>query len=442
MEEVAYGNNLLFAGSFAETIPVSNVTLFLIAILFLLLLTAIVSGAETAFFSLSAKDIDYLKTKNKQSSRQVIELLEQPKMLMATATVAKCFLNVAIIIATNFLVKHFLGSELNVWVSLLLQVLAVAFLLVLFGSVLPKVYAAQNSMRMALFAAPVMHLATSLFSSISRMVVSSDEFIEDKTHTTANFSDEDFEQVIEATVGHTTTLQEVNIFKGIIKFGNITVRQIMRTRLDVSGVPYGYNFLQVKRFATDNGYSRMPVYKDSLDTIVGIINSKDFLFHDDPNFDWHSLLRPVHYVHENKLIKDLRKEFQENRTHFAVVVDEFGGTSGIVTLEDIMEEIIGDIRDEFDEDELQFKKIDENNYIFEGKTLINDVCRSIQESPEVFDKVRGESNSLAGLLLEISGKFPAINEIINYKNFDFTVLEIDRMRIKRVKITIERVQDN
>jgi gliding motility-associated protein GldE len=418
---------------------VSNTTVLIIIILVLLLLTAITAGAETAYFSLSAKDINYLKTKDAPSSRQAIQLLDQPKMLLATILVANNFINIAIVISTNVLVSQFISPTLSPVVSFLVQVIAVTFLLVLFGEVLPKVYATQNNMRMALFAAPILKVMSNIFRPVSRMLVSSTSYIEEKigSKTGSNLTNEDFEQAIELTVGHTATREEVNIFKGILKFGNITVRQIMRTRLDVSGVPYDATFPQVQKLAIDMGYSRMPVFERSLDTIKGMIHTKDFLPHtDNDDLDWHTLVRPAYFVHENKFIEDLLKEFQQKRIHLAIVVDEFGGTSGIVTLEDIMEEIIGDIKDEFDEEDISFKKIDENNYIFEGKTLINDVCRVIAEPPETFEHVRGESDSLAGLILEISGKFPAVNETISFENFDFTILEIDKMRIKRVKVTI------
>ncbi len=421
------------------TFSVSNSTILIIIILILILLTAITAGAETAYFSLSAKDINFLKTKEQPSARQAIKLLESPKMLLATILVANNFINIAIVISTNVLVAGFISPTLSPVLSFVIQVVAVTFLLVLFGEVLPKVYATQNNMRMALFAAPILKIMASVFRPVSRMLVSSTSYIEEKigSKTGSNLTNEDFEQAIELTVGHTATREEVNIFKGILKFGNITVRQIMRTRLDVNGISADITFPEVQKKAIEVGYSRMPVFKGSLDKIVGIIHTKDFLAHmDDEQFDWHTLIRPAFFVHENKFIEDLLKEFQQKRIHFAIVVDEFGGTSGIVTLEDIMEEIIGDIKDEFDEDDVQFKKIDDVNYIFEGKTLINDVCRVIGESPETFEVVRGESDSLGGLILEISGKFPSVNETINYENFDFTILEIDKMRIKRVKLTI------
>lgn len=437
-----YGYLLLQATT--EVFSASNITVLIIIILLLLLMTAITAGAETAYFSLTAKDINYLKTKEEVNARKAIRLLDDPKMLLATILVANNFINIAIVITTNILVQQLLPPNISAIISFLLQIVAVTFLLVLFGEVLPKVYATQNNMRMALFAAPVLRTMTGLFRPVSKMLVSSTTYIEDKlgTKPAANISNEDFEHAIELTVGHTATREEVNIFKGILKFGNITVRQIMRTRLDVSGVPYELSFPEVQKLAIEVGYSRMPVYKENLDTIAGMIHTKDFLpYTEETNFDWHSLIRPAYFIHEGKLIEDLLKEFQQKRIHFAVVVDEFGGSSGIVTLEDIMEEIIGDIKDEFDEEDLHFRKIDDHNFIFEGKTLINDVCRLIGEQPDTFESVRGEADSLAGLILEISGKFPAINETVSWEQYDFTVLNIDKMRIQRVKLTINEIDD-
>lgn len=426
-------------------LPVSNITILLVIVLVLLLFTAIISGAETAFFSLSAKDIEYLKVRDKNSTRQVIGLLEQPKMLLVNMLVSTIVINISIMVATAFLVKELMGEAVHQVLLIAMQISVITFLLVLFGSILPKVYATQNNMRMVMFAAPVLKIISSLFSPVSKIMISSSNYLDERLNVGKALpvlSAEELEQTIERSVGHAATKEEVDIFKRILKFDNITVRQIMRTRLDVSALPYDYTLAQVEKFVTQMGYSRMPVYKGSLDTVVGILNTKDLLMSEQSSdIDWHPLIRPAHFVHENKQIKDLRKELQQNHIHFAVVVDEFGGTSGIVTLEDIIEEIVGDIKDEFDEDDLHYKKVDENNYFFEGKTLINDVCRVIGESPEIFDEVRGESDSLAGLLLEIAGKFPALNETITYKNFDFVVLEIDRMRIKRVKVTIDREEE-
>lgn len=422
-----------------EAFSASSMTILIIVVLLLLLMTAITAGAETAYFSLTGKDVNYLKTKEQASARQVIRLLEKPKMLLATIVVANNFINIAIVITTNLMVSQVVSPDVSpvMWFSL--QIVAVTFLLVLFGEVLPKVYATQNNMRMALFSAPVLNVLLGIFRPVSKMLVSSTNYIEKRLgdKPANNLSNEDFEHAIELTVGHTATKQEVEIFKGILKFGNITVTQIMRTRLDVGGIPNDINFAEVQRMAIDLGYSRLPVYKDSLDKIVGVLHTKDFLpYGEDDFFNWHALIRPAYFVHEGKLIEDLLKDFQQKRMHMAIVVDEFGGTSGIVTLEDIMEEIIGDIRDEFDVEDALHKKIDDKNYIIEGKTLINDVCRLIGIPADTFDDIRDESDSVAGLILEISGKFPSVNEVVSYKNFDFTVLNLDKMRIQRVKMTI------
>ncbi|MEZ5018147.1 MAG: gliding motility-associated protein GldE [Flavipsychrobacter sp.] len=440
--EVGFSTLLLQAS--VEAFSASNMTILIIVVLLLLLMTAITAGAETAYFSLTGKDVNYLKTKDQASARQVIRLLERPKMLLATIVVANNFINIAIVITTNLMVSQIVSPDVSpvMWFSI--QIVAVTFLLVLFGEVLPKVYATQNNMRMALFSAPVLNVLQSIFRPVSNMLVSSTNYIEKRlgNKPASNISNEDFEHAIELTVGHTATKQEVDIFKGILKFGNITVTQIMRTRLDVGGIPNDINFGEVQKMAIELGYSRLPVYQDSLDKIVGVIHTKDFLPHgEDDNFDWHKLIRPAYFVHEGKFIEDLLKEFQQKRMHMAIVVDEFGGTSGIVTLEDIMEEIIGDIRDEFDEEDALHKKIDDNNYIVEGKTLINDVCRLMGLSPDTFDDIRDESDSVAGLILEISGKFPSVNEVVSYKNFDFTVLNLDKMRIQRVKVTINQVEE-
>lgn len=422
----------------------SSATILIVTVLVLLLMTAITAGAETAYFSLSAKDINFLKSTDRAGARTATQLLDQPKRLLATILVANNFINIAIVITTDMLVNSLLhGLHLNHVLSFLIQVVCVTFLLVLFGEVLPKVYATQNNLRMALLSAPFLQALSWLFKPVSGFLVSSTRFIEGRIGTkSSNISSEDFEHAIELTVGHSATQEEVNIFKGILKFGNITARQVMRTRMDVSGLDADLTFPEVRKHCIDVGYSRLPVFKENLDTIAGMIHTKDFLPHiDDDNYNWHALIRPAFFVHESKLIEDLLKEFQQKRQHFAIVVDEFGGTSGIITLEDIMEEIIGDIKDEFDEDDLHYKKLDDNNFVFEGKTLINDVCRIIGLPSDEFDAVRGESDSLAGLVLEISGKFVAVNEVVKHQQYDFTIMAVEKMRINRVKLTINPIQD-
>ena len=423
----------------ADVIPASNVVILVIIILVLILMSAIVAGAETAYFSLTLKDINFLKNKKRGPAHQAAVMLERPKILLAALLVSNNFINIAIVITMNYLIGQ-LFPGISGYFSFFINIVCVTFLLVLFGEVLPKVYATQHNLRLAIFAAPYIKTLMFLFMPVSQWLVSSTKFIEERLAQKKGgrkLSSEDFEHAIELTMGHSATREEVNIFKGIIKFGNIPSKQVMRTRLDVSAVDFEMTFDEVKNYCIEAGYSRLPVYRESLDNIAGMIHTKDFLqYYDKAEFDWHALMRPAFFVHESKLIDDLLKEFQQKRIHFAIVVDEFGGTSGIITLEDIMEEIIGDIRDEFDEEDLNYKKIDDNNFLFEGKTLINDVCRVIGEQPDRFDKIRGESDSLAGLILEIAGQFPTANESFKYQNFEFTVVSIARMRIENVKLTI------
>lgn len=418
-----------------------------VLILILLLITAVIAGSEVAFFSLSAKDINAIKQKESPSYQTILHLIEKPKRLLATLLIANNFLSIGVIITTNLLftslidLEHWFPSLSAGMISaldLIIQVVLVTFFLVLFGEVLPKVYATQNNLRLCLFTAPLIKVLDKLCSPISNFLVNSTSFIEGKFATRkSEVSSEDMENAIELTVGHSATKEEVNIFKGILKFGEITAKQIMRPRLDVLGVDYHWNFEEVKKQVLETGFSRLPVYDDTLDDVKGILYSKDLLpYSDQQEMDWHSLIRPPFFVHETKMIKPLLSEFQKKHSHMAIVVDEFGGTSGILTLEDIMEEIIGEIKDEFDEEDMNIRKLDDHNYIFEGKTLINDVCRALAVPIDSFDEVRGESDSVAGLVLELAGKFPNQNEVFTYNEYNFTVIQLAQRRIQKIKLTI------
>jgi putative hemolysin len=423
-------------------------------IILLLVLTALIAGSEVAFFSLSAKDINYIKQKEKGNYQTILNLLENPKRLLATLLIGNNFLSIGVIISTNLLfdslvhIEHLfpqLPPGMISLLSILIQVVLVTFFLVLFGEVLPKVYATQNNLSLCLFTAPFIRFLDTMFGPLSRFLMGSTKYIEKKLNQKprGEISSEDMENVIDLTLGSTASKEEVNIFKGIAKFKDTTVKQIMRNRHDVEGIDYNWTFEQVRKQVLETGFSRLPVYSDNLDDVRGIIHSKDLLAYiHETDFDWHPLMRPVNYVHETKLIKPLMKEFQLKRNHIAIVVDEFGGTSGIVTLEDIMEEIIGEIKDEFDDDELLAKKIDDFNYIFEGKTLINDFCRVLAIPVDTFEPVRGESNSLAGLVLEIAGKFPAPNEVVRFDSYEFTVVQMERTRIQKIKVCIKQVVEN
>jgi putative hemolysin len=423
----------------AEVMPATHITVFIVILLLLLFLVAIAAGAEVAFFTLNVKDINYLKTKEQPGSRQVIQLLDKPELLLSTLRASKYTMAVAIIIAANYLAHAFIPPTFNVVLSFVIILLSITFLLLLFGEILPKVYARQNNVRLALFSAPIVKVMYAVFRPAAGMLTDSHEYSDRKKarKKMLEMDSREFEETVELTMGHTATKEEVDIFKGIMKFGSITVKQIMHPRLDISAIRESWDFAKVREKILAAGYSRMPVYRNNIDEIAGMIYTKDFLPYTELNdFDWQSLIRPAYFVHSQKLIEDLLHEFQEKRIHFAIVVDEFGGTAGMVTLEDIMEEIIGDIKDEFDEDDLNYKKIDDLSYIFEGRLLINDMCRVMGISLGVFDDVRGESDSLAGLVLEICGKFPAVNEKLHYGNYDFTVLSVDKFRIDKVKVEI------
>jgi putative hemolysin len=423
-------------------INTQGTTVLVITLLTLLFFSFILSGAEVAFFSLSHRDINHLKTKQQPAYKRVINLLEEPKLLLGTLLIANSFINIAIIIISNILIGDLIPLEkFNAgWIEFVIKVVAVSFLLVLFGEVMPKVLATQNNVRFARDSGPFIEAVFYIFRKMSSWLVKYSDVIEHKlSKKTGSYSLEELDHAIDLTTENTASAKEKNILKGIIKFGNITVKQIMKTRIDVSAINSKADFHEVIATVSDLHYSRLPVYKDDIDEVVGMLHTKDVLpFLDKPNdFDWHTLLRPPYFIHEQKLIEDLLKEFQSKRIHFAVVVDEFGGTSGIVTLEDILEEVIGDIHDEFDEDINLVKKIDEYNYIAEGRTMINDVCKVMEINVDTFDAVRGESDSLAGLVLEVAGEIPTINQTVTIGDFDFTVLEIERNRLQKIKITIK-----
>ena len=424
-------------------VTTQGITLLVILILFLLLVSFFVSGAEVAFFSLSYKDVNMLKTKQDAGWKRIVSLLEEPKILLASLLIANTLINIAIIILSNFLIDELLPIKMNFWVvDFLIKVILVSFFLVLFGEVLPKVWATQNNLRFAYNASYIVEIIHYLFRRISASLVSMSDRVERFLGNRASsYSLDELDHAIDLTTNNDASEEEKNILKGIVKFGNITVKQVMRTRLEVSGINQNLNFQDLIKRVEELHYSRLPVYKESLDEVAGIIHTKDIIPHlgETADYNWHQLLRQPYFVHEQKLIEDLLKDFQTKRIHFAVVVDEFGGTSGIVTMEDILEEIIGEIKDEFDEEEIGNKKIDDQHYIFEGRTMINDACKMMGLPIDTFDGVRGDSDSLAGLVLEIAGQFPKISDVVSSGDFDFEILELDRNRIKKIKIAVQPV---
>jgi putative hemolysin len=418
----------------------TTVLIFTIVILFMI--SFLIAGSEIAFFSLTYKDINMLKTKRQPGYKRIVTLLETPKTLLASMIITNSLVNLGIILISNTLMDEWI-NQLNIHyaTTFFIKVILVTAMLVMFGEVLPKVWATHHKIWFASTASLIVEIFNSIFFNVSKRLVKLTDKIENKFHPdgASGMDNTELDYAIDLLPDHEATSEEKQILKGISKFSNTTVKQTMRTRLDVSGIEYSFSFDKVISIVEEMHYSRFPVYKNNLDEIVGILHTKDLLPHIDqpPEFDWHSLIRGVFYVHEQKLIEDLLQDFRNKRMHFAVVVDEFGGTSGIVTLEDIMEEIIGDIQDEFDDESSANKKLDEYTYIFEGKTMINDVCKALNLPIETFDKVRGDSDSLAGLVLEIAGEFPQVNEEVLCNGFVFVPLEINKNRIEKVKVNLK-----
>jgi gliding motility-associated protein GldE len=416
-------------------------TILIFLLIILLLISFFLAGAEVAFFSLSYKDINMLKTKQLPGYKRIVDLLEDPKTLLASLLIANSFVNIGIIIISNFVIDELVPFNNQLWwVEFLIKVLAVTFLLVLFGEVMPKVMATQNNIRFAKDAGPLVETVSYLFRGFSRQLVSTSDFIEKKLARKSNtaYSLEELDHAIDITTDNEASQKEKNILKGIVKFSNITARQIMKARLDVSGIEYNTSFADLVKRVEELHYSRLPVYKEDLDDVVGMLHTKDLLpyLEQPPDYNWHGTMRPPYFIHEQKMIEDLLQEFQTKRIHFAIVVDEFGGTSGIVTLEDIMEEIIGDIKDEFDEEDIAHKKLDDFNYIFDGKIIISDVCKAMELPMETFDEVKGDNETLAGLVLELAGEIPAHEQIVSSGDFKFTVLEREKNRLQKIKVTI------
>ncbi len=432
----------IFSFSLLAITPVAtSVLIFIVGLLFVL--SFLLAGSEIAFFSLTYKDINMLRTKRQPAYRRIVSLLDQPKTLLASMLIGNSFVNIGIILISNILIDSWItGLHLNFWPVFLLKVGSVTFLLLLFGEVLPKVWATHHKIWFAATASLIIEIFSSIFYRFSKRMVRFSDKVE-KKFSSGNSSTMDrshLDYAIDLLPEHEATTEEKSILKGIRKFGNTTVKQVMRTRLDVSGIDVNISFSDTIKKVEELHYSRLPVYRNNLDEVVGMLHTKDMLPHlnEPADFDWHTLMRQPYFVHEQKLIEDLLQEFRNRRIHFAIVVDEFGGTSGIVTLEDVMEEIIGEIKDEFDDEESNNKKIDDFNYIFEGKTMINDVCKAMNYSADTFDAVRGDSDSLAGLVLEIAGKFPQVNEEVIKGEFIFIPLEINKNRIDKVKITIKK----
>ncbi len=420
--------------------PQTVMTILVFALLLLLFLSFIVSGAEVALFSLSFKDINLMKTKPLPSARRILKLLDQPKLLLGSLLISNTLTNIGIIIISNFLINEWMAMVDNFLLTLIIKILVVSTLLVLFAEALPKVWAAQNNLRFAYYSSSIVFVIHRIFKGLSAWMVGFSDRIEKALGggKTNAYSLEQLDQAIDMTTPLDATEEEKNILKGVVKFGNVTVRQVMKSRLDVHGIEVGMNFSGLVKKVQDLHYSRFPVYQSNLDNVTGIVHMKDLIpfLNESDNFNWHTLIRQPYFVHENKLCEDLLREFQTKRIHFAVVVDEFGGTEGIVTLEDIMEEIIGDIRDEFDDEDSTNPKMDDYNFVFDGRKMVSDACRVMGLPSDTFDMVRGDSETMAGLVLELAGEIPQVNQEIVSGDFTFAVQELEKNRIQKVKVTI------
>lgn len=414
------------------------ISLFIMAIL--LLCSALISGSEVAYFSLSGSELDHLRVSKNKSEIRVIELLERPKRLLATILIANNFINVGIVILSTFIIDGLFTFN-NYQLKFLIQVVAVTFVLLLIGEVIPKVYATRKAERLAgAMALPLFYIQL-IVKPISSILVHSTNFIDKRIKKKGhNISVGELSHALELSSDENGKDEDQKILEGIVKFGNTDVKQIMTSRIDVVPIEITATYQEVVATILDCGYSRIPVYKENFDNIAGVLYIKDLLPHlDNEDFDWTSILRNPFFVPENKKIDDLLREFQSKKIHLAIVVDEYGGTSGIVSLEDVLEEIVGEISDEFDDDDLIYSKLDEFNYIFEGKAPLNDVYRVLQvESEEVFEEQKGEAETLAGFLIELKGKIPKKGEKVRFEQYLFTVEAADKRRVKRIKVTIEQ----
>lgn len=433
-------------GAVLQTFSIS-ILLAIVAILVLLVLIAFVSAAESAFFSLSPTDMDELKSSDSSTDESVLTLIEAPKRLLATLLISVNFLSIAIVILNStfiFADDGLFNFSQNPVLGFVVQVVIITFLILLVGEVTPKIYATQNALSVTRKLFYFVKVLQRLFYPISSFLVFStsllDKLIKPKKH---DISIDELSQALDLTNDEDIAEEDHKILQGIVKFGNIDVKQIMKPRMDVAAFEFDTPYIKLLENITNSGFSRLPIYKETLDNIAGVLYTKDLLQYLDKGdeFQWQSMLRAPFYVPENKKIDDLLREFQHTKIHLAVVVDEYGGTSGIVTLEDVIEEIVGEINDEFDDDELTYSKLDSSNYVFEGKAQLNDVFRILEIDGDEFENAREKADTLAGLIIEIEGRIPARNEKITFKNLTFTVESADNRKIKRVKITIAKDEE-
>ena len=418
----------------------------------LLACSALISGAEVAYFSLSKAELEELEASSERIRKQALILLERPKKLLATILVANNFVNVGIVILSTYLVsKNVPAEDINyllgglVPVGRIIEVFGITLIVLLFGEIIPKVYANQYAVGFASFMSFPIYYLSLLFSFLSVPLIKMTTVVDKLAKgDSRQISVDELSHALELTSADSVREKEDRkILEGIVKFGNTDVKQIMKPRPDIDAIEVSSDYNQLLSTILDSGYSRVPIYEETLDKILGVIHVKDLLPHmDQPDeFDWRSLMRPPFFVPESKMIDDLLEEFRSKKVHLAIVVDEYGGCEGLVTLEDIIEEIVGDISDEFDDDEVAYSKLDDNNFVFEGKTNLKQFYRVLKIEGVQFEENKGEADTLAGFILEQAGKIPSKNQMVSFEEFDFTIESVDKRRIKRVKVTRNQTVD-
>ena len=404
----------------------------------LLIFSGYASGSEIAFFSLSPNDLNDLDEEKNDCDRKIKALREESERTLATILITNNLVNVTIIMLANYFIAHVIDFGMAYWLEFVVITVLLTFLLLLFGEIMPKVYASQHALSFCRFSAPGIVVLRKLFYPLASILLRSgmlaEKVVQKENHV---LSVDDLEQALELT-DENELKEEKNMLEGIVRFGDETAKEVMTSRQDVVDLDFRTSFADVLKCVVENNYSRIPVYQGSIDNIRGILYIKDLLpyLSKPSNFRWQSLIRPSYFVPETKKIDDLLRDFQENKVHIAIVVDEFGGTSGIITLEDILEEIVGEINDEYDEEEKPYTRINANTYVFEGKTLLSDFYKILDLDDETFENVQGDADSLAGMLLEIKGDFPELHERIDFQNFTFEVTELDGHRISKIKVVI------
>ena len=405
--------------------------IFVIILLLLLLCSALISASEVAYFSLSPSQLKYLEDNGYEKARN---LQQKPNRLLATILISNNFVNVAIVVLSTYLVNSLFDFSAYPTLGFIIQVIVVTFVILLAGEIIPKLYANRSQLNMVIFMAGPLTFLSRLFRPLSALLIGSTSIISKRMDKKDNLSIDQLSKALELTKD-TAINEEKDILEGIVRFGNIDAVDIIRPRINVIAIDGSSSYQQVKEIITEHGYSRMPVYEENLDNITGILYVKDLLQHLDEkeDFRWQTLIRPAYFVPETKKINDLLEEFQTKKVHLAIVVDEYGGTTGIVTMEDIIEEIVGDINDEYDEQEIVYTRDKNRAYIFEASTLLNDFYKITDIEEDSFQEVDGDADTLAGLILEIKGELPHKDEVITYKEHQFKVLEVDNRRIKKIQ---------